>query len=94
MAKAKGLKQSHAIGEVQATVEDALIHLIAASGWVVAVTYGQSTGHFCWVITPELSALNDGESYPTAEEALASGRTLVQCSTGLQVDFSRCRLFE
>ncbi len=70
-----------------------LTTLIAFSGWMVAVTR-RAAGHRCWVITPELSTLTDGETYPTDQEALEAGRSLVHCSTGPQVDFSRCRLYE
>lgn len=68
--------------------------LIALADWLVAVTHRHSTGFCCWVITPELSILNDGETYATSSAALAAGRSLVQCSTGPQIDFSRCRLSE
>ncbi|MBD2110026.1 hypothetical protein [Nodosilinea sp. FACHB-13] len=74
-------------------MEDSLVQLIAVSDWIVAVTRCRATGYFCWVITPELSALTDGETYPTCEFALAAGRGLVQCSTGPEIDFSRCRLY-
>lgn len=67
--------------------------LIAFPDWMVAVTH-RTTGFRCWVITPELSTLTDGEAYPTSQEALAAGRSLVQLSTGPQVDFSRCRLYD
>ncbi|MGB3137065.1 MAG: hypothetical protein WBB18_09705 [Nodosilinea sp.] len=73
---------------------DTLNVLIALPEWMVAVTQGQSTGFFCWVITPELAALTDGEAYSTSQAALAAGRSLVQCSTGQQIDFSRCRLYD
>ncbi|MEA5448339.1 hypothetical protein VB780_07155 [Leptolyngbya sp. CCNP1308] len=73
---------------------DQLNTLIALTDWVVAVTYRPATGFCCWVITPELSTLNDGETYATSGAALAAGRSLVQCSTGPQIDFSRCRLSE
>ncbi|MBE9159870.1 hypothetical protein IQ265_23990 [Nodosilinea sp. LEGE 06152] len=72
--------------------EDSLVQLIAVSDWIVAVTR-RATEYFCWVITPELSTLTDGETYPTLEAALAAGRGLVQCSTGPEIDFSRCRLY-
>ncbi|MBD0269200.1 MAG: hypothetical protein ICV77_13015, partial [Cyanobacteria bacterium Co-bin8] len=34
----------------------------------------------CWVITPELVVLNDGEDYETSQMALAAGRALVELS--------------
>jgi hypothetical protein len=70
-----------------------LVELIAFTDWVVAVT-GRTTGYRCWVITPELSALTDGETYPTNQAALEAGRSLVHCSTGPQIDFSHCRLYD
>ncbi|HSM83795.1 MAG TPA: hypothetical protein VLS96_19050 [Nodosilinea sp.] len=75
-------------------VTDQLNTLIALTDWLVAVTYRRSTGFCCWVITPEFTPLTDGETYATSTAALAAGRSLVQCSTGPQIDFSRCRLSE
>lgn len=72
-------------------MEDSLVQLIAVSEWIVAVTR-RATEYRCWVITPELSTLSDGETYPTSQAALESGRSLVYCSTGPEIDFSRCRL--
>ena len=66
--------------------------IIAFPGWIVAVTHHRSTGFCCWVITPELAALTDGETHPTSQEALEAGRSLVYCSTGPEIDLSRCRL--
>lgn len=73
---------------------DQLNTLIALTDWIVAVTYRPATGFCCWVITPELSTLTDGETYATSSAALSAGRSLVQYSTGPQIDFSRCRLSE
>ncbi|WP_035984669.1 hypothetical protein [Leptolyngbya sp. KIOST-1] len=73
---------------------DTLNTLVAFPDWIVAVTRRRSAGFFCWVITPELSTLTDGEAHATSQAALAAGRSLVQCSTGQQIDFSRCRLYE
>jgi hypothetical protein len=73
--------------------KQSIITLIAFPDWIVAVTH-QATDYCCWVITPELAALTDGESYPTSQDALDAGRSLVYCSTGPQIDFSRCRLSE
>lgn len=67
--------------------------LVAFPEWVVGVTRTRQAGYLCWVINPELEVLNDGECYATSKEALASGRSLVLSSTGLQVDFSQCRLY-
>ncbi|HSM80875.1 MAG TPA: hypothetical protein VLS96_04275 [Nodosilinea sp.] len=74
-------------------MEYSLVQLIAVSDWIVAVTR-RATGYRCWVITPELSTLSDCETYPTSQDALESGRSLVYCSTGPQIDFSRCRLYD
>ncbi|NMF84682.1 hypothetical protein E1H13_15290 [Nodosilinea sp. P-1105] len=68
--------------------------IIAFPDWIVAVTHHRSTGFCCWVITPELAALTDGETHPTSQEALEAGRSLVDCSTGPPIDFSRCRLYQ
>ncbi len=65
---------------------------IAFPDWIVAVTHRHTTGFFCWVITPELAALTDGEVYSTSQDALEAGRSLVYCSTGPPIDFSRCKL--
>lgn len=73
---------------------DTLNTLIAFPEWIVAVTQRRSAGFCCWVITPELSALTDGEAYATSQAALAAGRSLVQCSIGQQIDFSHCRLYD
>jgi hypothetical protein len=70
-----------------------LTTLIAFPDWLVAVTH-RPTGYRCWVITPELAILTDGETYPTSTLALAAGRSLVQGVTGPPIDFSRCRLYE
>ncbi len=75
-------------------MEDSLVQLIAVSGWIVAVTHRRATGFFCWVITPELATLTDGETYPTSQDAFEAGRSLVYCSTGPPIDFSRCRLYD
>lgn len=71
-----------------------LTALVGCSDWIVGVTRRCSAGYLCWVINPELEVLNDGEFYPTSNEALASGRSLVQSSVGDQIDFSRCRLLD
>lgn len=75
-------------------VQDELNALIAFSEWIVAVTYRRSTGYCCWVITPELAVLTDGDRYPTSQAALAAGRSLVQYSIGQPVDFDHGRLYE
>ena len=71
-----------------------LTTLIAFPSWIVGVTRNRSVGYLCWVITPELEVLNDGEVYRTRKAALASARNLVHCSMGPPIDFSQCRLIE
>ncbi len=73
--------------------QQSLNTLIASSGWMMAVTHWAS-GYRCWVITPELDTLTDGETYQTSQDALEAARSLVYCTTGPQIDFSRCRLYE
>ena len=73
--------------------QQSLNTLIASSGWMMAVTRRDS-GYHCWVITPELATLTDGETYMTSQDALDAARSLVYCTTGPQIDFSRCRLYE
>jgi len=70
-----------------------LTTLIAFPDWMVAVTH-RPTGYRCWVITPELSTLTDGETYATSQAALEAGRSLVHYSMGPPVDFSHCRLYD
>jgi hypothetical protein len=75
-------------------VSHSLNTLIAFPEWMVAVTYRRSLGFCCWVITPELATLTDGETYSTSQDALEAGRSLVTYSTGPPIDFSRCRLYQ
>ncbi|WP_155523957.1 hypothetical protein [Nodosilinea nodulosa] len=70
-----------------------LTTLIASSGWMMAVTR-RASDYYCWVITPELATLSDGETYTTSQDALDAARSLVYCTIGPQVDFSRCRLYD
>ncbi len=73
--------------------KQSLTTLIASSGWMMAVTH-RAKGYCCWVITPELTPLTDGETYGSSQDALEAGRSLVYCTTGPQIDFSRCRLYD
>ncbi len=73
--------------------KQSLTTLIASSGWVMAITR-RASGYRCWVIAPELTTLTDGETYQTSQDALEAARSLVYCSTGPQIDFSRCRLYD
>lgn len=56
-----------------------LIEIVAFPGWIVAVSRSWH-GYRCWVITPELVVLNDGELYESARLALGAGRALVELS--------------
>ncbi|MEM9354079.1 MAG: hypothetical protein AAGA92_13785 [Planctomycetota bacterium] len=54
-----------------------LVKLFAYGDWLIGVTQRTESQFFCWVITPEAIALNDGEVYSSALEAMKSGRILV-----------------
>lgn len=69
-------------------VKDRLTALSAVHDWLVAVTHRQAIGYYCWVITPEMGVLTDGEVYPDYGEALAMGQSLVDASTGQPIDFN------
>lgn len=60
-----------------------LVQLLAFPGWVVGIDYTPWLGYRCWVITPELTVLNDGEVYDTRQAALAVGCELVRHTLGL-----------
>jgi hypothetical protein len=57
-----------------------LCQLIAYADWIVAVSRSQRLGYRCWVITPELAVLTDGEWYDGCDQAIAIGRFLVEQS--------------
>ncbi|MCM1983027.1 hypothetical protein [Lyngbya confervoides] len=57
-----------------------LIQLVAYKDWIIGVTHAGPAHYACWVITPEAIALNDGEIYSCAAEAMTSGRMLVLMS--------------
>ncbi|MBD2257535.1 hypothetical protein [Pseudanabaena sp. FACHB-2040] len=59
--------------------EGRLIEIVAFPGWIVGVSLNWGL-YRCWVITPELVVLNDGEDYETSQMALAAGRALVELS--------------
>ena len=59
-----------------------LVQVSAFPGWIVLISYTPSVGYRCWVMTPELMILNDGERYRTSTAAMAAGRCLVQYSLG------------
>lgn len=57
-----------------------LTQLLAFPGWLVATGYAPKLGYFCYVITPELLVLDDGEVYRDDQSALAVGCELVRQS--------------
>lgn len=59
--------------------EGRLVEIVAFPGWIVGVS-AQWGVYRCWVITPELVVLNDGELYENGHLALAAGRALVELS--------------
>ncbi|MEM6424057.1 MAG: hypothetical protein AAGF66_05640 [Cyanobacteria bacterium P01_H01_bin.119] len=69
-----------------------LIEIATFPGWIVAVCdrsgdySGNSSrkGYRCWVVTPELKVLDDGETYASSEAAMAAGRYLVELSLELE----------
>ena len=56
-----------------------LTDVVAFPGWVLGVSLGFA-GYRCWIMTPELVVLNDGEVYPTSQDAMDAGRALVELS--------------
>lgn len=56
---------------------ETLVRLIAHGDWLIGVTQRAESQFFCWVITPEAIALNDGEVYSSELAAMKSGRLLV-----------------
>jgi hypothetical protein len=60
--------------------EGKLILVSVFPGWIVGVSRTHSLDYQCWVMTPELMVLNDGESYGTSTEAMDAGRSLVEHS--------------
>ena len=67
------------------------IQISAFPGWIVGVSYVPEEGFHCWVITPELAVLNDGECYRTSQAAMAAGRSLVEHSLELGPEYGRYR---
>ncbi|NEP17925.1 MAG: hypothetical protein F6J97_13640 [Leptolyngbya sp. SIO4C1] len=61
-------------------VDSRLVQLLAFPGWIVGISHTPAVGYRCWVITPELSVLNDGEVYRTRQAALQVGCELVRQS--------------
>ena len=50
-----------------------IIQFSAFPGWIVGVSYVPAEGFYCWVITPELAVLNDGECYCTSSSSDGGG---------------------
>lgn len=65
--------------EVKKMDEGRLVEIVAFPGWIVGVSVMREV-YRCWVITPELVVLNDGELYESDQAALAAGRLLVELS--------------
>ncbi|HEY9762146.1 MAG TPA: hypothetical protein V6D07_06445 [Trichocoleus sp.] len=59
--------------------EGRLIEIVAFPDWIVGVSATRGI-YRCWVITPELVVLTDGELYGSSQAALAAGRLLVELS--------------
>ncbi|WP_228021703.1 hypothetical protein [Vasconcelosia minhoensis] len=57
-----------------------LVQVIAFPDWIIAVGQLPTGGYRCWVLTPELTALDDGEVYPTSQAAASAARFLVKYS--------------
>ena len=62
--------------------EVVIVQLSAFPGWLVGVCSTPMGEYICWVITPELMVLSDGEMYTSDEAAMESGRCFVQQSLG------------
>ena len=71
--------------------DSGIIQVSAFPGWIVGVSYVLGEGYRCWVITPELAVLNDGECYEASQAAMAAGRFLVEHSLELGPDYGRHR---
>ncbi|NET36504.1 MAG: hypothetical protein F6K19_31495 [Cyanothece sp. SIO1E1] len=71
--------------------EDKIIQVSAFPDWIVGVSYARVDGYRCWVITPELKVLNDGEIYGTSHAAMSAGRYLVEHSLEREQDNGRNR---
>lgn len=58
---------------------EAIIQISAFPDWIVGVSLSP-LGYQCWVLSPDLDVLNDGEWYDTSAAAMAAGRFFVECS--------------
>lgn len=63
---------------------DRLADIVVFPGWIVAASDRPGGGYRCWVVTPELRVLDDGETYESSEAAMDSGRYLVELSLELE----------
>ncbi|NJM64467.1 MAG: hypothetical protein HC851_01750 [Acaryochloris sp. RU_4_1] len=61
-----------------------LVEMIAFPGWIIGVCRLPEGDYSCWVMTPELTLISDGETYTSGDEALSAGRFLVEYS--IEVD--------
>jgi hypothetical protein len=57
-----------------------IVKLSAFPGWLAGVSSTHSGDYHCWVVTPELLVLDDGEIYHDSESAMASARYFVEQS--------------
>lgn len=57
-----------------------IVQLSAFPGWLAGVSSTRGGDYCCWVVTPELLVLDDGEVYHDSEAAMASARGLVEAS--------------
>ncbi len=55
-----------------------IVKLSAFPGWLAGVSSTYSGDYLCWVVTPELLVLDDGEIYPDSESAMVSARCFVE----------------
>ncbi|MEM8809838.1 MAG: hypothetical protein AAGF01_27785 [Cyanobacteria bacterium P01_G01_bin.38] len=55
-----------------------LVKLSAFPGWLAGVSSTYGGDYLCWVVTPELLVLDDGEIYHDSESAMASARGFVE----------------
>ncbi len=55
-----------------------IVKLSAFPGWLAGVSSTYRGDYLCWVVTPELLVLDDGEIYSDSESAMISARCFVE----------------
>ena len=55
-----------------------IVKLSAFPGWLAGVSSTYGGDYLCWVVTPDLLVLDDGEIYPDSESAMLSARCFVE----------------